>query len=282
DGLFANREDPIIVPVWQDKNLVSSEEFPKAVFLQGRDSKPCLEKATQLVFLGSEGDTNYLAADLSHLTSFENLGLPKNTNFEDLRQLATSLDPTEAGYLAYARALTHWNRNSIYCGKCASPTKSIRSGHERVCTNTDCAKVHFPRTDSAVIMLVIHPDKKQCLLGCNKRFKGLRYSTLAGFVEPGETFEHAVVREVKEETNIDVENIIYQASQPWPFPASLMVGFTAQATSTEIICSDEELLEAKWFSYKETEDLAKKGDMLPPENYSISRWLIDQWLLNSR
>ena len=127
-------------------------------------------------------------------------------------------------------------------------------------------------------MLVTHPKEDKCLLGHNKKFQGLRFSTIAGFVEPGETLEQAVTREVFEETNIQVGDVIYKASQPWPFPASIMLGFNAQAITTEIICRDKELTEARWFSRAEIIRMSKKYEMLPPANLSISRWLIDCWL----
>ncbi|MBT4938534.1 MAG: NAD(+) diphosphatase, partial [Rhodospirillaceae bacterium] len=175
-------------------------------------------------------------------------------------------------------ALVHWHRGHQFCGVCGSETQAGRGGHDRACLNSDCGKVHFPRTDPAVIMLVTHPNEDSCLLGHNKKFQGLRYSTIAGFVEPGEMLEQAVAREVYEETNIQVVDVEYKASQPWPFPASIMLGFRARAISTEIICHDQELVEAKWFSREEVLEMADGHETLPPTNLSISRWLIDGWL----
>ena len=199
--------------------------------------------------------------------------------FEDLRRVASAIDHAHAGYLAYARALSHWHRTHAYCGACGFETIAGKGGHERKCANESCGRSHFPRTDPAVIMLVTHPTEDSCLLGHNKRFQGLRFSTIAGFVEPGETLEQAVAREVWEETGVRVENVSYQASQPWPFPASIMLGFRADGVTTEINLIDEELVEARWFSRDEVRDMASsEEDILPPSKFSISRWLIDSWL----
>jgi NAD+ diphosphatase len=268
----------VFIPIWQDKSLVFNYEVPQAVLLKGTDAKWFAENACQIVFLGIKEGTIFYGADISHIEKLDETPLPPKTAFEDLRRLATTLKPEEAGYLAYARALTYWNRTHVYCGRCGSPTVSKMSGHERHCANKNCNRIHFPRTDPAVIMLVTHPKEDKCLLGHNKRFKGLRFSTIAGFVEPGESLEHAVAREVKEETDVDVSNIEYKASQPWPFPASIMLGFRARAISTKITCADEELVEARWFQRDEVKEMAENQDILPPSQYSISRWLIDSWL----
>ncbi len=275
-----------IIPVWRDQSLIFSldqtDVGPKAAILKGEAAKIVRQNASTLVFLGLEGEIVYCAADLSHLQDPHSIPLPDNAHFEDLRRLATSLDPIDAGYLAYARALVHWHRSHGFCGVCGSKTKAGRGGHERACLNAECGKVHFPRTDPAVIMLVTHPTEDKCLLGHNKKFQGLRFSTIAGFVEPGEMLEQAVAREVYEETNIQVVDVTYQASQPWPFPASIMLGFKARAVTTEIICHDQELVEAKWFSREEVLEMAGRPEALPPSNLSISRWLIDSWIYEKK
>ena len=278
EELISESKEFKYIPTWRDKNLVRASRRPSAVILGSEEAVWLKENATLTIFLGLDGGTAYFGLDISQLENPSTVELPVDSHFEDLRGLATAIDSKTAGYLAYARALAHWNRSYLYCGRCGTATEVRKFGHERLCTSKSCGFSHFPRTDPAVIMLVTHPEEEKCLLGHNKRFKGLRFSTIAGFVEPGEALEHAVAREVKEETGINITDISYQGSQPWPFPASIMLGFRAKGTTTEINCADEELVEARWFSRDEVREMANTKDMLPPAQYSISRWLIDVWL----
>ena len=264
--------------VCDGKNLFYVGDKPKPVFLDKSTVAELKIENYERVFLGVVDNTAFYAIMTPVNISIEDAVLPSNHYFEDLRTLATNIDPLEASYLAYAKALVYWNEKSRFCGTCGSPTTSQKNGHERICSDDVCRQVHFPRTDPAVIMLVTHPTAKKCLLGRNRRFKGMRFSTLAGFVEPGETLEQAVIREVFEETGVLVSKAKYRGSQPWPFPASIMLGFRAEADSEEIKCDDDELIEARWFTKEETLALSKLEDGLPPSNFSISRWLIDVWL----
>ena len=266
------------IVVRDGKNLFYLGDKPNPVFLDKSEVAELKIENYESIFLGISDNTAFYAIMTPINFNIDNTVLPSNQCFEDLRILATNVDPLEASYLAYAKALVYWNEKSKFCGTCGSSTFPQKNGHERVCSKDICRQVHFPRTDPAVIMLVTHPTAQKCLLGRNRKFKGLRFSTLAGFVEPGETLEQAVIREVFEETGVLVSKAEYRGSQPWPFPASIMLGFRAEADSEEIKCDEDELIEAKWFTREETIALSKLEDGLPPTNYSISRWLIDTWL----
>jgi len=265
--------------VWRDRNLIRPGDPPSAHFLSAEEAADLLELAAEIAFLGEINGETYFAPDLSHVDEPMS-PLPDQASFEDLRFHATYMNPDEAGLLAYARGLMYWHRTHQFCGACGSPTESREAGHTRVCTNDECGRSHFPRTDPAVIMLITREENggEVCLLGHNARFKGLRYSTLAGFVEPGETLEDAVAREVFEETGVRITDVRYQASQPWPFPASLMLGFRGRATNAEINVDNDELVDAQWFTPDQVREMAAGGETLPPAGLSISRWLIDTWL----
>ena len=182
---------------------------------------------------------------------------------------------TDSALLAYAKGLAHWHARHRFCGVCGEGTEAKDAGHVRVCTGPDCATQHFPRTDPAVIMLVTDGDR--CLLGHNKRFPERIYSTLAGFVEPGESLEEAVAREVLEETGVRVGRVQYHSSQPWPFPASIMLGFHAEAESEAITVQAAELVDARWFSRAEIANFEQLGLRLPRPD-SIARRLVEHWL----
>jgi NAD+ diphosphatase len=169
----------------------------------------------------------------------------------------------------------HWHSRHGFCGVCGSPTLSASAGHVRKCTNPGCGSSHFPRTDPAVIMLA--HDGERALLGRQKVWAKGMYSTLAGFVEPGESLEEAVRREVMEETGVAVGEVVYHSSQPWPFPASLMIGFHAEARSGTIDLVDGELEDAGWFTRAELRRFADQGKSLPRQD-SIARQLVEDWL----
>ena len=197
-----------------------------------------------------------------------------------LREVGALLRDREAGLLVHAVALENWHRSHRFCSRCGHPTAPAAAGHVRRCTS--CAHEHYPRTDAAVIMMVTD-EQDRALLGRQALWPEGRYSTLAGFVEPGESLEQAVAREVAEEAGVvvDLSTVEYVASQPWPFPSSLMLGFTARADrragATEITVDGEELSEARWFSREELKAGMEGGEVLPPSGISIARRLVELW-----
>ena len=186
-----------------------------------------------------------------------------------LREAAAILSQADAGLVAYASALAHWHDTHLYCGVCGEPTEPREAGHVRRCSN---GHVHHPRTDPVVIMLVADGDR--LLLGRRPPWPPGRYSCLAGFVEPGESLEAAVAREVLEESAVTVGRVEYRLGQPWPFPLSLMLGFEATYASGEARAADSELEDVAWF----TRDEITAGTPLLPPRFTIARRLIDGWM----
>ena len=193
--------------------------------------------------------------------------------YVELRQVAQALPPVEAGLLAFARALAHWRLRNRFCGACGTEMTTIQAGHARHCEA--CGFDTFPRTDPAVICLVTHGE--HCLLGRSRHFPEGMFSTLAGFVEAGESLEQTVVREIREEVGLEVEDIRYRSSQPWPFPQSLMLGYRAAAPFAPPVIDPAELEAARWFHRRELIDPERRPVRLPNAD-SIARFLIDEWL----
>lgn len=191
----------------------------------------------------------------------------------DLRAAALRLPAFEAGLHAHARALLHWRATHRYCGRCGATLEPIRAGHAARCTG--CGTEHYPRTDTAIIVSI--SDGERLLLGRQASWPAKRYSVIAGFLEPGERLEDAVAREVLEETGLRVHTCRYAGSQPWPFPANLMVGFEAEAEGDEPRFGGE-LEDARWFSARQIHAEVAAGTLLLSPRLSISSWLIRRWL----
>jgi len=259
----------LIVPVWKSRSLVRrGTQGCCAEFVTVTHEFRRALADSELVMLGRFRGHVCFAAELA---GDPPVGLPPESGFEDLRVAGALLPPDEAGVLAYARAMVLWRQRHRYCGTCGAPTASASAGHVMRCTRAECAAEHFPRLDPAIIVLVT--DGERALLGRQASWPAGRYSTIAGFVEPGESLEDAVAREVGEETGVSVTDVAYHSSQPWPFPSSLMVGFTARAAPDAVPQAGEELDDARWFS---REDVAQARVGLPPPQ-SISFRLIEDW-----
>ena len=255
------------VPVWGERCLVGGD--PPAAILLERAAIADFVDEDSIIFLGLFRDQPAFAVPIedSNEAPFGELG-----EFKDLRFLGTVLPPDEANLCAHARGLVLWHEATHYCPRCGSQSLPAAGGNTRRCCNPDCNRELFPRTDPAIIVLV--KDGERCVLGRQSSWPEGRYSTIAGFVEPGESLEDAVRREVYEETNIRVGAVTYHSSQPWPFPSSLMLGFIAEATSDSIHLNDGELEDARWFSREQL----KSGDVGLPFRISIARRLVDHFI----
>ncbi|MGH1562123.1 NAD(+) diphosphatase [Mumia sp. DW29H23] len=191
-----------------------------------------------------------------------------------LRTFAQDLATAQARLAVHAVGVAQWHRMHPRCARCGAPTDVREGGHVRRCP--ECGATHFPRTDPAVIMLITDADDR-ALLARRPDWPEGRFSTLAGFVEPGESLEDAVRRETLEETDVEVGEVSYAASQPWPFPSSLMLGFFGTARTTDITVDGTETAAARWFSREDVRRLTLSGDLVLPGAVSISRWLIERW-----
>jgi NAD+ diphosphatase len=255
-----SKSETRFVPVWGDRCLVGGD--PPGTVLLTREQLGDFITDDNVIFLGLFRNQPAFAVPIVRDLDppFLELG-----EFKDLRFLGTVLPPDEANLAAHARALVLWHDATLYCGKCGSASQPEAGGNTRRCCNPDCHKEIFPRTDPAIIVLVAQRQEN---------WPEGRYSTIAGFVEPGESLEDAVRREVYEETNIRVGTVSYHSSQPWPFPSALMLGFVAEATSDEIVLNDGELEDARWFTRKQLQS----DEVGLPFKISIARRLVDHWL----
>jgi len=266
--------ETLFIVARETTQLVYPGPQPRIAFIT-RDH-PVLRKPDphSLVLLGWYQGSRCVLVELSAEQPFEPLA---GTRFEELRPLSPLLPADQAGLLAYARALTIWRSRQRFCGVCGFRALPERAGHVIRCTNETESHEFFPRIDPAIIVLVT--DGERALLGRQASWPPGRYSTIAGFVEPGESLEDAVIREVFEETGVLVSYPIYDSSQPWPFPSSLMVGFQARAPRGSDIRIGDELEDARWFTREEI-----RSDGLPfvPPSHSISFRLISTWLESER
>jgi NAD+ diphosphatase len=261
----------LFAPVWRAQNLMRANGAgPAELALLPAAAIPHPVARHPWAFLGLLNETPVFTIDLSALDD----PLPGQDvhAFRDLRRIGGNVAPADASIMAHARGLMHWRGRHRFCGVCGAACTPASAGHVMHCQG--CGTHHFPRTDPAVIMLVSDGDR--ALLGHPAAFRSVRvFTTLAGFVEPGESLEEAVAREVFEETGVRAVRVRYHSSQPWPFPGSIMLGFHADAATHEITAGDSELVEARWFTRDELR--APDGFILPPD-FSIARRLIDDWI----
>ena len=223
------------------------------------------------IFLGLRDGLGYAAVLVDHI--------PDELEPQSLRFIGPTIAPEDASLAVQAVGLSRWHQTHAFCARCGSATDVIKAGHARMCPS--CGTEHFPRTDPAVIMLITDGSPgspgDRALLGRQPVWPPGYFSTLAGFVEPGESLIDAVRREVLEEVGVVVGDVAYLGSQPWPFPSSLMLGFHGVADTFDITVDGEELEDARWFTKAEITELTASGELMLPPPVSISRWLVEQW-----
>jgi NAD+ diphosphatase len=220
-------------------------------------------------FLGEHEGVPFFSVEVEEAEAAE-----AGDRFRSLREIGAVLGARDAGLVVHAIALANWHATHRHCPRCGAATRVAMAGHSRVC-EADGSE-HYPRTDPAVIMSVVDDDDR-LLLGHQSAWPDRRFSTLAGFVEPGESLEQAVRREVAEEVGVAVGEVDYLGSQPWPFPSSLMLGFTAHALTTEVTLHDAEIAQARWFTRASLRDDVRRGELLLPPPISIARRLVEHW-----
>ena len=277
-GQFAS-DTALMVPMWRLSPLVLPEMapgdgrdvgwLPKAAFAEA------LRPDSLVIFLGlNRRGKPLFAVDISHMSNPEDIGPFKGLGvFEDLRALAAvgDMPRTELAILAQAKGMLDWNMRHGFCAQCGAASTQAEGGYKRVCGA--CQSEHFPRTDPVVIMLATHGE--DCLVGRQKGWPENMFSALAGFMEPGETIEEAVARELMEEAGIGVNAVRYMGAQPWPFPGSLMIGCIADASDREINLGDDELEDAKWISRTEAQSsMAGNGPLGVPPEMAIAHQLM--------
>ncbi len=258
-------ESARFLPVYKGSCLLNPNNQQQLLLLDGIP-----DMRQSLVFLGKTDGRSFFSVELPDQHTL----LKDDIQRIGLRQAASLFDAEHAGLCAYALAMHQWHHNHRFCGRCGKPNQLLAAGHRLRCSANNCRHNTFPRIDPAMIVLITHGDK--CLLGRQHNWPDKRYSCLAGFVEPGESLEDAVHREVMEEAGVSLNQVHYHSSQPWPFPSSIMLGFTASASSSAITIGDE-LEHARWWSVSELQAAVTAKQLLLPYQLSISWQLLADW-----
>ena len=268
------RPNTRLVPLWRSRSLLErGADGTIAVYLSPAELvEP--DRIQPPTLLGNDGEREYFAVSVTDTQKDTILAKFPGASFADLRRASIDMAAKHAGILAYAKALHYWQHRHTFCGVCGSPNLLRSAGHRMRCSNDECARETFPRIDPAIIVLVTHKDA--CLLGRNAKWRAKHFSTLAGFVEPGESLEDAVVREVYEEVQVNLENIRYVSSQPWPFPASAMCGFYAEAVDRSSGTS-EEVEETRWFTVETLTRAVMDNEVRLSPPVSIAFRLLADW-----
>jgi NAD+ diphosphatase len=274
EWLAARRADPRsqMAALWHGDPLIAGG---RVLFLDLAATREFPSDAA-FVFLGLDNGRATFAIDASAAQARELAPFAEIGEYKSLRDAAPELSAREAAIIGQARWLIEWHRKHKFCAQCGAPTRMSHGGEKRDCPG--CSAEHFPRTDPVAIILAEHDGA--CLLGRNSKFPPSYFSALAGFVEAAETPEECAVRELREEAGVDIVEIRYQFSQPWPFPASMMMGFIATARDRALRLDQKEIVEARWASLEEIRailDGEKREDLRLPPRFTIARRLVERW-----
>ncbi len=276
-----NEPDTAFLPMWQLRGLMMPGETMRIGWCQKADVQPFISSGANVVYLGQIKGSSHFAVDVSATGSQKaDAPLQELGKWIDVRSAASACDGADAAILAQTRSMLDWHARHGFCSVCGQRSHMGEAGYSRKCSDEGCGAMHFPRTDPVTIMLVL--DGENCLLGRQKIFAANSYSALAGFMEPGETIEETVRREVFEEAGIKVGEVRYVFSQPWPFPSSLMMGCFAEAETTEIKIDPNELEEACWFTRSQIADMVvswqDQSKTRMPAPLAIAHQLAAAWL----
>jgi len=272
------RPDAGLLPIWRGHTLVTPDGDSNKIAPLHPDAvagEPSLADAGTPIFLGVHAEGPRFALPINGAVSDLPEKLASFGDMMDLRTAGREMHPAEASVFAHAKALSEWQERHRYCPACGSVNNVVDAGHVLKCSGPDCGRSQFPRMDPAIIVRVVFEDR--ILLGRQAVWAPHQYSVVAGFVEPGESLEQAVVREVEEEAGVPVIEVHYQSSQPWPFPGNIMLGFAAVASDDQITLHDNELEHARWFTRDEIVTGLNERWLRVPPNISISFRLIEHW-----
>jgi len=263
-----------LIPIFESKVLVSNDDN-KPIFITQNNLANISDINDLMIFLGINDGRAYFAYNIPYKFQASTISRNQNGKFIDLKRVRHYLKYQDIILLSLAKFMVYWNLRNSFCGHCGNRTISMEAGNLRICENPSCSTKYFPNMDPAIIVLV--SSGKSCLLGRQSFWPKRIYSTIAGFVEPGETIEEAVYREVLEETGIKTKEITYYSSQPWLFPNSLMLGFWAKTANKEIRIDDNELEKACWFTREEIKKRLINKSLKLPSRSSIAYNLIKTW-----
>ena len=260
--------------VWVKNQLLF--DSTESIFFNYQQIQEFGVELSERIYLGKTENAHYFSYQLNKIPeTFD------ESDLTNLRSISLLADEEEISLLFHSQGLFNWHRRHQFCASCGGATSFSNAGHSRKCLSTECSREHFPRIDPAVIFSIADnkSEKPRLLLARQANWDEGRYSVIAGFVEPGETLENAVFREAYEEVGLQLESVQYLASQPWPFPSSMMIGFEAVTRTTDIELIDKEIDHAMWVTADEIIDKVKQGKLVFPYSISISWAFINRWFV---